>query len=176
MKPRVATSPFPSSLDTCGWNKSPAELIYGSTAVCVARICGNIVIMFSVLRPSSSSSSQPAQESSTPFLTAILPGVSRAARTGLGCTPRKLFSVSGRHRGPCSATISCRNACSIAWSDGLGCPRKLFSVPEVHQSRTRRALLTPTSSLGQARAQEEASMTSTRTPSTDPGRTTIYFR
>ena len=31
--------------------------------------------MFSVLQPSTSSSSQLAQESSTPFLTAILPGV-----------------------------------------------------------------------------------------------------
>ena len=40
MKRRVATSPLPSLLETCGWNKSPAELNYGSTAVCVARICG----------------------------------------------------------------------------------------------------------------------------------------
>ena len=121
MKHRVATSP--SSLETYSWNKSPVELIHGSTAICVARICGNIVIMFSVLRPSTSSSSQPAQESSTPFLTAILPGVSRAARTGLGFTTRKLFSVLERHRGPCSASISCRNDCKhtlctniIAWA------------------------------------------------------------
>ena len=94
MKRRVATLPLPSSLETCGWIKSPADLIHGSTAVCVARICGNIVNIFSVLWPSSSSSSLPAQESSTSSLTVIL------SRSLKGCqeqqdwaAPRKLLSV-----------------------------------------------------------------------------------